>query len=157
MRGHWLLIRDFNEISYVTKKKRGVATPQIKFTTFKNKISECELQDLGASGPKFTWKGLVFQGGQHIYERLDKDSSNEDWRVIFHEAHVKVLSRDEFSDHHPIMVSLFCNVYSRVTKHFRFESAWMTSNNYFEMVKGLWKDNDGLDVNLRRIEEDTKA
>lgn len=67
------------------------------------------------------------------------------------------MSHVEFSDHHPIMVSLFCNVYSRVTKHFRFESAWMTSNNYFEMVKGLWKDNDGVDVNLRRIEEETKA
>lgn len=38
----------------------------------------------------------MFQGGQHIYERLDKDSSNEDLKVIFHEARVKVLSHVSF-------------------------------------------------------------
>lgn len=72
---------------------------------FRNNIEECKLHDLGTSGPKFTWRGFVFQGGQCIYDRLDRALSDKERIFMFPEAHIKVLARVEFYDHHPIMIS----------------------------------------------------
>lgn len=46
------------------------------------------------------------QGGIRIYERLDGALRNDEWRVLFPDAQVRVLPRMEFSDHHPIIISL---------------------------------------------------
>ncbi|XP_050914649.1 uncharacterized protein LOC127129530 [Lathyrus oleraceus] len=124
---------------------------------FHNNIDDCKLHDLRASGPKYKWRGLVFQGGKHIYDRLDRALCNEDLSLKFPEAYTKVLTRFEFSDHHPIMISLSCNVYSKVAKHFRFKSAWLVDSNYTDRLMGLWKDNKGLGHKLKNITKDLKA
>lgn len=76
---------------------------------------------------------------------------------MFLEDHIKVLTRVELYDHYPIMISLSCNAFSKVTKHFRFESAWLLDGNYIERLMGVWKDNDGLGRNLKKIEDNSKA
>ncbi|KAI5411584.1 hypothetical protein KIW84_056593 [Lathyrus oleraceus] len=101
-----------------------------KCMAFRNNIEECKLHDLGASGPKFTWRGLVFQGGQCIYDRLDRALSDKERILMFPKAHIK---------------------------HFRFESVWMLDGNYIERLMGLWKDNDGLGLNRQKIGDDLKA
>lgn len=41
-----------------------------------------------------------------MFERLDRASNNDLWRLLFPGAVVKVLPRLEFSDHHPILIAL---------------------------------------------------
>lgn len=55
------------------------------------------------------------------------------------------------------MISLSCNVYFKVGKHLRFESAWLVDSKCVERLIGLWKDNEGLGKNLKKIIEDSKA
>ena len=57
--------------------------------------------------PKFTREGQsrVREGHGHVYERLDRASGNQAWRLQFPEMRVKVLPRIKF-DHHPILVQL---------------------------------------------------
>ncbi|XP_058755237.1 uncharacterized protein LOC131628419 [Vicia villosa] len=114
----------------------------------------CKLCDLGANGPGFTWRGPIFQGGQWIFERLDRAICNEEWRLLFTEAQVKVLTRVEFSDHHPIMIALTNSSHERIPKPFWFESAWMVDNKYIDRLRGFWNKQDDFMKNLQRVESD---
>ncbi|CAL5205556.1 unnamed protein product [Lathyrus oleraceus] len=69
IRSPWFLDGYFNETAYANENKFGVQASHRKCMAFQNNIEECKFHDLGASGPKFTWRGLVFHGGQRIYER----------------------------------------------------------------------------------------
>jgi len=59
--------------------------------------------DLGAVGAKFTWKGPIYQGS-HTFEWLDRALGDDQWRLDFSKAIVKVLPRMAFSDHHSTLV-----------------------------------------------------
>ncbi|XP_058734058.1 uncharacterized protein LOC131605755 [Vicia villosa] len=119
-------------------------------------MGACNLQDLGDCGPKFTWMGPNYNGGQRIYERLDIALSNQDWRLRFAEAHVEVLTRVSFSHHHPILTSLSCTHNVRGAKPFRFECAWMVGRNYFDKLKTYWNLNDEINTNMKRIENNVE-
>ncbi|XP_058774787.1 uncharacterized protein LOC131649058 [Vicia villosa] len=150
----WLVAGDFNEIAFSNEKKGGAIASGRKCKIFRDNMEKCKLLDLVASGPFFTWRGPIYHGGQRIYERLDRAISNEEWRLMYSEAHAKVLPKVDFSDHHPIMTSLMCNKSERGPKPFRFESAWMVDENYNERLRGFWRTDDNLVVNLKRIESD---
>ncbi|XP_058756007.1 uncharacterized protein LOC131629227 [Vicia villosa] len=116
----------------------------------------CKLHDMGASGPKFTWRGGIYHGGQRIYERLDRVIGNEDWKLLFPDSYVKVLTRVGFSDHHPIMVVLSNNSIDDRGKQFRFENAWMVDHKYEDRLKGFWKAGDDILSNLNRIKREAQ-
>lgn len=101
-------------------------------------MESCNLSDLGAKGSNYTWRGPIYHGGQRIYEMLDRAISNEEWRLLFTETQVKVLTRDDFSDFHPIMISLKTDFMERIPKPFRFESSWMLENKYMDRLRGFW-------------------
>lgn len=50
----WLLVGEFNDISCATKKKGGVMVSMRMCTTFRGRINECNLLDLGFVEPKYT-------------------------------------------------------------------------------------------------------
>lgn len=64
-----------------------------------------KLLDIGYVRLKFTWRGLIYHGGQRIYEKLDHALCNEAMRMEFPEACVKVLTHVEFLDHRPIIIT----------------------------------------------------
>lgn len=128
---------DFNDIMCAKEKRGGAQVSSRKCNIFRDNIEGCKLLDLGANGPMFTWQGPIFHGGKRIYERLDKALSNEEWRLKFHEANVKVLARVEFYDHHPIMITLNDDRYVPRPRHFRFESAWMVEEDYKDRVQSI--------------------
>lgn len=132
----WLVAGDFNDIAFANEKKRGSLVSARRCSNFRDNMDMCKLSDLGANGPRFTWRGPVYRGGKRIYERLDRAMGNEGWKLMFIDAQVKVLSRVEFSDHHPIMITLNNNNYERMYKPFHFESAWIVENNYIDRLKG---------------------
>jgi hypothetical protein len=64
--------------------------------------------------------------------------SNDEWRIMFPEAIVKVLPRIEFSDHHPIIIMLQGIPPVVQRSKFRFEKAWMYHPNYTDLIKQHW-------------------
>ncbi|MCH79273.1 endonuclease/exonuclease/phosphatase family protein [Trifolium medium] len=86
MVGEWLLAGDFNDISHPSEKKGGIPAQQRRCNTFVDRINDCKLMDCGATGPKFTWRGPVFQNDDRIFERLDRALSNDEWRLGFPNA-----------------------------------------------------------------------
>lgn len=119
-------------------------------------MESCKLHDMGSSGPKFTWRGKIYHGGKRIYERLDRDVGNKDWKFLFPDSYIKFLARFSFSDHHPIMISLSNSSQVAGGRAFRFESAWIVDNNYVNRVHGFWRNEDDIITNLKKIECDAK-
>lgn len=109
--------------------------------------------DLGAIGSKFTWRGPLHPGYDRIFERLDCALCSDCWRMEFPDAIVRVLPRVDFSDHHPILISLQGMTCHFVNKPFKFESAWMTHGSFFDTVKHAWDDGKPLSVNIVNTEE----
>ncbi|XP_058762592.1 uncharacterized protein LOC131635973 [Vicia villosa] len=150
----WLVAGGFNDIASANEKKGGGQVSAQKCQIFRDNMEACKLVDLGAHGPKFTWRGPIYHGGQRVYERLDRAICNEEWRLLFEEAQTRVLTRVEFSDHHPIMTSFRSCNHDRAAKPFRFEISWMIENKYIDRLKGHWNNKEDLVSNLKRIEHD---
>ncbi|CAK8578885.1 unnamed protein product [Lathyrus sativus] len=125
MQDPWLLVGGFNDIAGSNEKKGGAPASVHKCRVFRDRINDCKLINLETAEPKFTWRGLIFHGGYRIYEKLDRALSNEAWSLNFLDAQIKTLTHVEFSDHHPILISLTKVMKHNVPRQFRFESAWL--------------------------------
>lgn len=53
----WLVAEDFNDIASPNEKQGGAPTNIRKCNTFVDRISSCNLMDMGAIGSRFTWRG----------------------------------------------------------------------------------------------------
>ncbi|XP_058774823.1 uncharacterized protein LOC131649095 [Vicia villosa] len=122
-------------------------------TRFRDRLSICKLNDLESRGPKFTWRGPIFHGGQRIYEKLDRAVSNDKWRLLFPEAFVKDLLRVEFSDHHPILITLKEDKHGNYVRPFRFENAWLLNDTYGSMLQDTWSEEISIISNLESVKE----
>jgi hypothetical protein len=138
MSGSWMIAGDFNDIASQEEKKGGAPASARKCNNFLDNINKCKLMDTGSVGTKFTWRGPLVQGHDRIFERLDRAMCNDEWRIMFPEAIVKVLTRIEFSDHHPIIILLQGTQTTRRKSKFRFEKAWMYHESYVDTVKQYW-------------------
>lgn len=105
-------------------EKRGRSSPfDKKCALFQDRLNACKLLDLGSTSHKFTWRGVIGHGGLRVYERLDMALSNDEWRLQYPDAQVRVLTRIDYSDHHHILVSLKDNIIRDMIKVFKFECA----------------------------------
>ncbi|XP_028754982.1 uncharacterized protein LOC114714409 [Neltuma alba] len=68
----WIVCGDFNDILNSDERLGGAGVNQGRLNWFKNQIDDCSLSDLGAVGPRFTWKGPIIQGYRRLFERLDR-------------------------------------------------------------------------------------
>lgn len=53
----WIVWGDFNDILLDNERVGGAGGNRSRMRWFRDKSQECGLIDMGASGPKFTWKG----------------------------------------------------------------------------------------------------
>jgi hypothetical protein len=69
---------------------------------FRDALSDCELEDLGFTGDKFTW-----QGGR-LRERLDRAVANQRWIIMFPMAGVinENFSKSDHNRFRSILLSL---------------------------------------------------
>lgn len=74
-------------------------------------------------GPKFIWRGPIFNGGQRIYECLNRTLCTDKLRLFYLDGYVKVLSRLNFSYYHPLRIRMLGNVRKVNNPSFGFESA----------------------------------
>jgi exonuclease III len=156
IQGSWLVAGDFNDIASSAEKKGGARASIQRCNQFVNNINKCNLMDLGAVGAKFTWKGPIYEGRERIFERLDRALCNDDWRLNYPEAIVRVLPRIDFSDHHPIILYLHGMHNAHRAYKFRFERAWVMHPNYKYTIQKVWNDNNSMHVNIAKTEEELK-
>ncbi|KAI9072961.1 hypothetical protein K1719_045090 [Acacia pycnantha] len=101
----WLIAGDFNEIKSPLEQKGGGRINETRCRKFNDWIQNCNLLDIEAGGPFFTWKWPKWEGLERVYKRLDRCLCNAQWQERFNKADVRVLPRIG-SDHHPIVIRL---------------------------------------------------
>ncbi|XP_058769166.1 uncharacterized protein LOC131643032 [Vicia villosa] len=151
----WLLAGDFNDTAFDHEKKGGRTISINRCKKFLNNFEDCGLMDLGAVGPKFTWKGPIYKG-QRIYERLDRAFCNDLWRLEFTEGCAQVLMRIDFSDHHPLLIRTMGRNTKSSEPCFRFESAWTLHKEYQHMIQSNWQNDVHIISNLQNIRQGFK-
>lgn len=75
-----------------SEKSGGAPFDSSRGLVFANWIHECNLIDVVADGPKFTWVGPKIGNCNRVFERLDRLLYNQSWRVGFEEATVSVIA-----------------------------------------------------------------
>lgn len=130
----WLLAGDFNDIKCQGEQRGGIEPKPQKCLRFRNNIDKCQLIDLGAEGPKFTWRGPIVKHACRLYKRLDRALCNGDWKAKFGDAKVIIGPRLQ-SDHHPVIVKLVPPQARTGERPFRFEAAWLTHGKFQDFVK----------------------
>lgn len=78
---------DFNEILYSFEKKGGVPREEGKMESFRAILDNCQLENLGFSGPWFMWeRGRLWEN--NIMEGLDRGVANSAWWGLFPKFHI---------------------------------------------------------------------
>ncbi|KAJ7979171.1 RNA-directed DNA polymerase (Reverse transcriptase) Ribonuclease H [Quillaja saponaria] len=146
---------DFNEVAKVEGKKGGAPVNIFKCKIFISWIEDCNLIDLGAKGPRLTWKGAIWNGYDRIFKRLDRLLANNEWVCLFNEALVKVLPRTK-SNHNPLLLMSGGLSANHTSRPFRFEAAWLTHGEFRNEVSSVWKKEVSMDENLANLTKHLK-
>ncbi|KAL5776412.1 hypothetical protein ACOSP7_009338 [Xanthoceras sorbifolium] len=139
----WLCGGDFNEILFPNEKDGGVERARHLINNFRRCLDDCELHDLGFTGPPFTWCNGR-QTADFIQARLDRFVCDSGWRQFFPFTTVHHL---DFwgSDHRPILMdTLGASSHDRGTnprdsKRFMFEEFWIESAECGNIILEQWR------------------
>ncbi|XP_058189471.1 uncharacterized protein LOC131307071 [Rhododendron vialii] len=86
----WLVAGDLNDtLNSSEGRSFSVDTNSSQRRRFADHVNNCNLVDLGFSGPKFTWNNGR-KGMANVQKRLDRALCNEEWRNLFPEGHLKL-------------------------------------------------------------------
>jgi exonuclease III len=133
----WLCLGDFNEILAPWEKQGGSEKIRSQMRAFQEVLEECQMHDMGFSGPMFTWTNCR-ERGELIKKRLDRGVANNEWREQFLEAELSVIFAMG-SDHLPLFVDIEGSCKGRRHRpSFRHETRWVIENGYEETVKQAW-------------------
>lgn len=118
---------------------------------FRECLEDCQLTDLGFTGPKFTWNNKQV-GEDNVRVRLDRVVANGQFLEIFDQSHVENIITTS-SDHFAVLLSL-AKYNERQGNHarsqnFRYEAVWNRDPDYMETVERLWLDGFAGPKNLQ--------
>ncbi|KAJ8761865.1 hypothetical protein K2173_005576 [Erythroxylum novogranatense] len=140
----WIVMEDFNEITYGFEKQGRRIRPIRQMTEFRNALDECGLIDLGSRGPWFTWE-TGNTPRTNIRERFDRGVATSSWREIFPDCEINHLPHS-ISDHCPLLLDTHPGETRERTEFpFRFESSWCMEDDCEEDIRKIWTNCD-LDV-----------
>ncbi|XP_042016190.1 uncharacterized protein LOC121764200 [Salvia splendens] len=150
----WLVGGDFNTFVSEEERQGGVRKRTREMLDFAEAISDCQLLDVGADGPKFTWaRGNVF-------ERLDRVLLGEGWANMFESTRVSNLPRI-LSDHCPLLVEARLPE-PRAKPSFRFQNMWVRHHLFLNEVDRCWREGTGtrgminMQIKLSRLKSSLK-
>ncbi|XP_029143947.1 uncharacterized protein [Arachis hypogaea] len=147
----WVVVRDFNDILSVHEVKEGNFYSN-RSSIFASTLDSCGLFDLTTFGRRFTWFCKI-QGYKEITKRLDRACCTTEWRLLFPEAFLEVLSRFH-SDHCPLLIRCQGVPIKKGNRPFRFQAAWATHPNYKAIVQKSWDSTDfGIHRKLLGVQE----
>ncbi|KAK4270817.1 hypothetical protein QN277_019586 [Acacia crassicarpa] len=143
----WCIIGDFNDVSSPSESSVGDSINFARLNRFQNRMLECQLSDLGFTGPRFTWRGPLMANSRRLFERLDRALANTHFLTAYSSSSVRTLARTKFSDHNPICLCFESDSTSNSRgRPFRFEAMWLTHSNYNDLLVEKWLPN--VDINL---------
>ncbi|KAI9126659.1 hypothetical protein K1719_002255 [Acacia pycnantha] len=79
----WAMVGDFNDVASLDERTGGIGGCALRCSIFSDRLQACKLMDLGAIGPKFTWRGPKLRNGRRLFERLDRVVANGDFLSSF--------------------------------------------------------------------------
>ncbi|XP_029146874.1 uncharacterized protein [Arachis hypogaea] len=135
----WVVVGDFNDILSVHEVKGGNFYSN-RSSIFASTLDSCGLFYLTTSGRRFTWFCKI-QRNKEIVKRLDRACCTTEWRLLFPEAFVEVLSRSH-SDHCPLLIRCQEVPIKKGNQPFRFQAAWATHPDYKAIVQKSWDSTD---------------
>ncbi|KAI9090708.1 hypothetical protein K1719_028561 [Acacia pycnantha] len=94
--GPWSVLGDFNDICSINERIGGRNSNHRRMLRFCEWMNDCGLADLGAIGPRMTWKGPKLPGCARLYERLDRALGNSDLLQHIPDAYLKASTAVEF-------------------------------------------------------------
>ena len=141
----WLIIGDFNEITWVEEKEGGSCRPRQQLGNFVEAINWCRLKEVGFVGPRFTWL-YQREDGIQIRERLDRALATLEWLRLFPSAKLFHLTSSA-SDHSPLSLHLVRRSPKRkLGRVFRFESMWLKYSRCEEVVNEAWDEGKSMGI-----------
>ncbi|XP_062104157.1 uncharacterized protein LOC133815319 [Humulus lupulus] len=150
--GPWLCGGDLNEIIVASAKDGATSRPNYLMRNFKQALSDCDLVDLGFSGPKFTWCNR-HKDSTFTQVRLDRMLGNLKWFDLFPSFSVSHLSFWG-SDHRPVHVQ-FNHTNEGIKGHvllksrFHFETVWEEDEECGNIISSAW--NSGVGYNFETL------
>ncbi|KAI9086787.1 hypothetical protein K1719_031381 [Acacia pycnantha] len=161
----WMLVGDFNEIRTPMEQRGGGRINEVRCNKFNQWIEDCNLIDVEASSPFFTWNGpkwmviatsasapIVTNGLERVYKRLDRCLGNIYWQEKFEEAEVRVIPR-VCSDHHPLVVLKRENK-GLCKRNFRFEAMWKMHSNFETVLRNSWMGREEIHIKLANLQQE---
>ncbi|KAL0434897.1 UNVERIFIED_CONTAM: hypothetical protein Sradi_0197600 [Sesamum radiatum] len=133
----WLCAGDFNEILDQSEKLGGPPCPNWQIQNFRRALDQCGLVDMGFTGCPFTWSNRHCAPNT-VLERLDRACMNVGWSQLFSEASVKHVLVS--SDHAALIIRLVDrpDYDNRHTRPWRFEGAWLQSDQCAKVIEDSW-------------------
>ncbi|KAI9115930.1 hypothetical protein K1719_012860 [Acacia pycnantha] len=148
----WLLAGHFNEIKTPLEQVGGGRVNESRCRRFNTWIQDCNLIDVKANGPFYTWKGSKWDGLERVFKRLDRCLCNVQWQERFANAEVKVVPR-VCSDHHPLVVNLKVVDWGRTARQFRYEAVWKIHNEFESVMRNSWRGEEEVHVKLADLKQ----
>jgi hypothetical protein len=111
---------------------------------FQEAVKYCQFEDLGLTGPRFTWQNERDEG-LFSQERLDRAFGNTDWCGLYPKAHVEVMVECS-SDHAPLCISCSSSRggVRQKPRCFRYEAGWSKKAGPKEIIKQVWRQKESI-------------
>ena len=148
----WVLAGDFNEPLLDDDKFGGRAVSINRSLHFKDCLDNCNMMDIGFSGPRFTWTNKREVQGL-IQERIDRFFVNPSWCLLFPEAKVVHLTRCH-SDHCPVLLELTLASRGERKRLFKFQTYWLTDLTFPKVVSQAWEQTHSLAEAIEKFTKD---
>ncbi|KAL7177603.1 hypothetical protein ACSBR2_030877 [Camellia fascicularis] len=134
--------------SFSSATSQNLSQSQRKSQKFSDRISSCNLMDLGCVGPRLTWTNNRKEWANTMV-RLDRALCNTEWRTLFPEGYVRNLPRT-YSDHSPLLIhTQGTNPSSPPCNVFKFQAAWLSHEDFSTVIENNWpRQNNNLLGNL---------
>ena len=132
----WFCYGNFNEILSLSEKSGGPLRTQRQMDGFRDAVNNCGFQDLGFSGPQYTWCNMR-EGSDRVYLHLDRAFANSDWLNKFSNCKVHHVT-DSTSDHCILRISDSNAPPPHRNRRFHFEALWAKRDDYYGIVEAAW-------------------
>ena len=133
----WICCGDFNEVLLHDEHYGVRDRSDAQIEQFRSCLNDCELFDLGFSGPKFTWTNRQ-DAQSNIRVRLDRAVANGAFSSRFENYNVENVITTS-SDHYAVVISLDSVKLRQQRQHvqqgFKYEAMWKRADDYKEVVE----------------------
>ena len=134
----WMVMGDLNEIVANSESTSQWDRQPHFMQAFRDALDDCNLCDIGFTGPKFTWCNRR-RGREKVRKRLDRVLCTEEWKALFPEVQVHHLVTAS-SDHMALSVrtSMLRTNTHKYRRPIRFEEYWTKFPECAQIIEEAW-------------------